>query len=200
MPDRDRTPLGGLPIGTPVRGRFTKWGGARHWEWNGRYVGEDEFGHWWYAAPGTRCTRPGHDFVEVAGWVSLMPRDRAWAASFYPETKEISVYVDMTTVPEWRPRDSSDGGPEWEVTMVDLDLDIVLTREGDLFVDDEDEFAEHQVELGYPAEVIALAEAAAVDVHAAIASGAEPFASLGHARLTECLANPAFALPVPDRK
>ncbi len=34
--------------------------------------------------------------------------------------------------------------------MVDLDLDVVLTREGFLFVDDEDEFEEHQVWLGLP--------------------------------------------------
>jgi len=45
--------------------------------------------------------------------------------------------------------------------MVDLDLDVVLTREGHLFVDDEDEFAAHQVELGYPPEVVALAEGVA---------------------------------------
>jgi protein associated with RNAse G/E len=67
--------------------------------------------------------------------------------------------------------------------MVDLDLDVVLTREGHLFVDDEDEFAEHQVSLGYPPEVVALAEDAARTVLAAVAEGREPFATVGHAWL-----------------
>lgn len=64
--------------------------------------------------------------------------------------------------------------------MVDLDLDVVLTREGRLFVDDEDEFAEHQVLLGYPAEVIALAEQWRDTILAAVAAGEEPFASVEH--------------------
>ena len=62
------------PLGAPVLGRFTKWGGGRHWEWVGRYLGSDEFGDWWFAPPGTRCTRPGVDLVEEVGWVSLVPR------------------------------------------------------------------------------------------------------------------------------
>ena len=64
--------------------------------------------------------------------------------------------------------------------MVDLDLDVVLTREGHLFVDDEDEFAVHQVELGYPPEVVALAERWRDRIFAAVASGHEPFATVGH--------------------
>ena len=64
--------------------------------------------------------------------------------------------------------------------MVDLDLDVVLTRDGNLFVDDEDEFAEHQVALGYPPEVVALAEHWRDRVLAAVAAGDEPFASVGH--------------------
>ena len=64
--------------------------------------------------------------------------------------------------------------------MVDLDLDVVLTRAGHLFVDDEDEFAEHQVELGYPAEVVALAERWRDLVLSAVAAGDEPFGTVGH--------------------
>ena len=67
--------------------------------------------------------------------------------------------------------------------MVDLDLDVVVSRAGDLFVDDEDEFEEHQRLLHYPDEIIVLARSAADQVHAAIAEGVEPFAGVGHARL-----------------
>ncbi len=131
---------------------------------------------------GTRCARPGVEFVATDGWVSLVPHEGAYAGGFYPAHREIRVYVDMTT----EPCVAAAGGrrrrhrPEWEVTMVDLDLDVVLTRGGDLFVDDEDEFAEHQVELGYPAEVVALAERWRDVVLGAVAAGDEPFATVGH--------------------
>ncbi|GAA1987980.1 hypothetical protein GCM10009817_31910 [Terrabacter lapilli] len=182
-------PSGGLAVGTPVAGRFTKWGGGRHWEWEGRYLGADEHGHWWYAPAGTWCARPGAEFVAPSAWVSLAPHTGAYAVGFYPEDREVSVYVDMTTEPVWQRRaggaggaggDGDDGGPEWEVTMVDLDLDVVLTRDGHLYVDDEDEFAEHQVELAYPAQVVALAERWRDIVFAAVAAGEEPFAGVGH--------------------
>ena len=39
--------------------------------------------------------------------------------------------------------------------MVDLDLDVVLTRDGDLLLDDEDEFDQHRVTLGYPDDLVA---------------------------------------------
>jgi hypothetical protein len=178
----------GLPqVGEAVQGRFTKWGGGPHWEWRGVYLGADEWGHWWFAPPGTLCSRPGLSLVEDDPWVSLVPHDGAWAAGFYPAHKPISLYVDITTVPRWQPvanaRDAP--GPRWEVTMVDLDLDIVLTREGDLFIDDEDEFEQHQVDLGYPSHVVALAERVSREVHDAVAAGREPFATVGWARLAE---------------
>ncbi|HET7799281.1 MAG TPA: DUF402 domain-containing protein [Humibacillus xanthopallidus] len=173
-------PSGRPPLGAPVLGRFTKWGDGRHWEWVGHYLGADEFGHWWYAPAGTRCVRPGVDFVETDGWVSFVPHEGAYAAGFYPAHRHVSVYVDMTTEPVWQRRAVVDDGPEWEVTMVDLDLDVVLTREGHLFVDDEDEFAEHQVALGYPPEIVTLAERWRDRVLAAVAAGDEPFGSAGH--------------------
>ena len=179
-------PSGGLPVGTRVAGRFTKWGGGPHWEWAGRYLGSDEHGHWWYSPPGTRCVRPGMDFEEEVGWVSLAPHRGAYAAGFYPDAKHVRVYVDMTTWPRWQRRTPGSqlgegpDSPAWEVVMVDLDLDVVLTHEGDLFVDDEDEFDLHRRTLGYPDEVVALAQRWRDLVLEAVATGAEPFASVGH--------------------
>ena len=43
---------------------------------------------------------------------------------------------------------------EGTVTAVNLDLDVVRYFDGRVEVLDEDEFAEHQVQLGYPAELI----------------------------------------------
>lgn len=172
-------PLGSLRAGGAVSARFTKWGGGRHWEWEGVYVGADEWGHWFFTPVGTRFARPGMEAVASNPWVSVVPHDAPWAASFYPRAQEVSIYVDATTVGRW-----SQVGPErWEVTMVDLDLDVVLTQDGDLFVDDEDEFLEHRVLLGYPEDVVRLAEQSARSVRAAIAAGDEPFGTVGHALL-----------------
>ena len=175
-----------------MAGRFTKWGGHPHWEWVGTYLGADTHGDWWYSPPGTRCVRPGRDFREEHGWVSLAPSTGAWAAGFYPAAKDVRIYVDMTTEPVWQRRDGRSDhwgadGPEWEVTMVDLDLDVVLTRDGNLFLDDEDEFLAHRESLGYPPDVVALAERTSTDVLRAVAEGREPFGSVGHAWLDRAL-------------
>ena len=166
-------------------GRFTKWGGGEHWQWWGRYLEEDEFGRWFTAPSGTRCSRPGVSFLEADPWVSLVPHGAGWVAGFYPAAKEISLYVDMTTPARWRPLAPGPEGPRWEVTMVDLDLDVILTREGHLFVDDEDEFEAHRALLGYPPEVVSLAEHTAREVLRAVGEGTEPFATAGFERLRQ---------------
>lgn len=162
-------------------GRFTKWGPSPHWEWDGRFLGSDEHGLWWFAPSGTFCSRPGVAFTEEVPWVSMTPHAGGFAASFYPSPKPVAVYVDMTTPPTW----TRTAQGEWTVAMVDLDLDVVLARDGRLYVDDEDEFAEHRVRLGYPPAVVALAERTAREVLAAIEAGREPFGSVGLAWLRQ---------------
>jgi protein associated with RNAse G/E len=98
-----------------------------------------------------------------------LPDDqRGWLGTFHgPGGKlGVAVYVDIATPPRW------DGGV---VRTVDLDLDVIRMRNGWVVVDDEDEFAEHQVVLGYPPEVIALAEASRDRVHAAILDEDPPY-------------------------
>jgi protein associated with RNAse G/E len=48
-------------------------------------------------------------------------------------------------------------------------------QNGWVVIDDEDEFADHQIELGYPPDVIALAEATRDRVHAAILEEHAPY-------------------------
>ena len=60
--------------------------------------------------------------------------------------------------------------------MADLDLDVLrLRQDGEVLLVDEDEFADHQVRYGYPAEVIRRAEQAAAWLLEAIRARAEPF-------------------------
>ena len=117
-------------------------------------------------------SRPGYALVSQHDQVGLIPPPgdgrRAGVPGDVPRAHPAPtwVYVDMTTPPVW------DGEV---VRAVDLDLDVIRMREGSVVVDDEDEFAEHQVTLGYPPEVVALAEASRDRVHAAILDEAPPY-------------------------
>jgi uncharacterized protein len=149
---------------------YTKFDGSLHWNYTMRRLGEDEHGTWLGAAPGL-VARKGHDrhiIIDFAH-VLLIPRDVWWTALFNAEPASTEIYCDIASPARWVDED--------EVTAVDLDLDVVRKR-ADQRVDivDEDEFAEHQVRYGYPAEVIAEAERAALWLRDTIVAGAEPFA------------------------
>jgi len=164
--------------GHDVRLRFTKWGDRAHWEVTLELVGEDLYGVWLGGRAGVEFTRPGVSFETTGALVILVPHDRPWVATFYGgrdfgHVHDCMVYVDMTTPPEW----SEDGS---DVTMVDLDLDVFQRHDRSVHVDDEDEFARHQVEMGYPAGIIAMAEHSRDEVLHAIQGGIAPFDDATH--------------------
>ncbi|MGZ6938577.1 MAG: DUF402 domain-containing protein [Oryzihumus sp.] len=151
--------------------RFTKWDGREHWLAPLRRLGIDHHGVWLGGPAGTVFTRPEVVAYEATGpLVMLVPPGRAWVARFYGEghRHDTRVYVDMATPAVW----SASGD---EVTMVDLDLDVVRTRDARVYVDDEDEFAEHRVRFGYPREVVRMAEASRDAVLAAVRAEQAPF-------------------------
>ncbi len=164
---------------TDVRVVFRKWKDLPHWEYDAVRLGEDEHGTWLGAVAGTRLTRPGVEFASPQGFVSLVPDDSPFVATFY-EPREatggpsaVDVYVDITTAPRWA---------EGQVTMVDLDLDVVRGRAGRVWVDDEDEFADHRIRFGYPPEIVELALTSCDELLSAVTRGEPPFdreASLG---------------------
>ncbi|MEU6999174.1 DUF402 domain-containing protein [Nonomuraea sp. NPDC046570] len=146
---------------------FSKYDGRLHWHHPARLLGEDEHGVWVGCEAGTWGQRGEEPKVWWKhAFVMLFPRDRWWVALFNAEPHKTEVYVDVSTVPEWR-----DG----EVHMVDLDLDVIRFRDGRLLLDDADEFAEHQVAFRYPAEVIAQAEASAAWLMKSVGESAAPF-------------------------
>lgn len=171
--------------GELVRVRATKWLGQAHWEFDGRWLGADEHGDWVGFPAGTRFARPGHGFTATWDSVSLFPR-AGWAAGFNAEhPRGLGIYVDLATVPEWRADASVPAGPagpvgstassSWTVSYVDLDLDVVERAGSPAFIDDEDEFAEHAVEYGYPTELMARVRADAGDVLRAVQRREAPF-------------------------
>lgn len=163
--------------------RFRKWDGTPHWEMDGVYLGADEHGQWVGARPPTQMSRPGRSVTFHRHFVGVFPYDAWWAATFYEWEDHVDshdVYVDVTTVPVWQGA---------TVTLVDLDLDVVREWSGTVFVDDEEEFAEHQVRLDYPAEVIAAARRSATAVADAVTHGCEPFGTVGQAWLARLMAH-----------
>jgi hypothetical protein len=162
----------GFELGDPVRIEMEKWGGRPHWHIPARWLGSDEYGDWIGIPAGTVMVRPGAEVVSAHDQVGLVPTpgppepERCYLATFHAPGAETWVYVDMTTAPRW------DGSV---VRAVDLDLDVIRMQNGHVVVDDEDEFAQHQVELDYPTDVIALAEATRDFVHAAVLDEQAPF-------------------------
>lgn len=173
-----------LQRGDQVSIRMTKWGERPHWVYPGRYLGSDQFGHWIGFRVGTHFERPGREYTADYDQVALIaPEDageRGWVACMHgPESVKTRYYVDISTPPTF---DGTD------FHAIDLDLDVVQRVTGLTFVDDEDEFAEHQVNYGYPAEVVSNAEASCARVHEAVSTGQAPFDGATHLPWLEVLA------------
>ena len=167
------TETGAVPLhlGDPVRLEMTKWGDRPHWAFAATYLGADEHGDWIGIRTGTPMHRPGAHFVTESDQVGLVPRSThggggAWLATFHAPGYVVVTYVDMTSVPWW------DGAT---CRAVDLDLDVIRTTEGRVYVDDEDEFVEHQARFDYPADVVSLAEASCSWVLEAVSQEQAPF-------------------------
>lgn len=149
---------------------YRKFDGALHWHTTLTRLGEDEHGVWLGSRPGGRWRRDGGPWVTVHGpRLMVAPRDRWWTARFNSESdSRTEIYCDVTAVPTWTADD--------ELTIVDLDLDVVRLRAGgEVRLLDEDEFAEHRVRYGYPAEVASQAVATSVWLLDALTTGVEPF-------------------------
>ncbi|TWD83846.1 hypothetical protein FB561_5015 [Kribbella amoyensis] len=149
-----------------VRVVYRKYDGKLHWHQWMRYLGEDQYGVWLGAPAGAIAQRGDEPEITMpAACVQLFPRDKWFTASFNDVPQKTLIYCDVTTPVTF--------GDE-EFTMVDLDLDVVKRRDGTFYVDDEDEFAEHQVKYGYPADVVRAAQASCDWLVAAVMTE-EPF-------------------------
>ena len=172
--------------GDVVPVRFGKWGGRPHWEMDLRYLGADAYGAWLGSPAGMPMRRPGRESWTEAEFAMLVPRIGDFVASFNGVGVGDAIYVDITDRPAL---------DEHGLQAIDLDLDVVLPYAGPLYVDDIDEFEEHQVELGYPPEVVTSAQASCDAVVAAMTAGEEPWATVGHAWAARAAGQPLAPLP-----
>lgn len=179
-----------LSAGTPIRCEMTKWGDRPHWRFEGIHLGSDEHGEWLGFPQGTHNHRPGYEFHSEVDAVTLVPTGGWFAATFHAPGIWCDLYVDITTPASWQ---------GIVLRAVDLDLDVIRLsvdsdgpppgsaprRPGELYVDDEDEFAEHQVAFGYPAHVVDAARASCEQVLAAARAGLPPYDGTHRRWLTE---------------
>ena len=169
--------------GTPIRCEMTKWGARPHWEFAGIHLGADEHGEWLGFPQGTHNSRPGYAFDSQVDSVTLVAPDGWYAATFHALGIWCDLYVDIATPGRWEGT---------VLRAVDLDLDVIRMSDplpaevhraaveagrvaGEVFVDDEDEFAEHQVAYGYPADVVEQAQASCDRVLADVRAGRAPY-------------------------
>ncbi|GAA4718561.1 hypothetical protein GCM10023198_47700 [Promicromonospora umidemergens] len=176
---------GSLPTepGTVVGGRMRKWDGTPHWRYEGAYLGRDQHGLWVGYRTGTLFSRPGRQFHSRNPGLMLFG-DVGWVADIYRgHPRGARLYIDLTTVPEWRAVPDAGDGPAFEVSAVDMDLDVLAQEpgskrartRGESFIDDEDEFAEHTLRYGYPPSVVARVRADADRLLAAVRAGEPPY-------------------------
>ncbi|WP_243074182.1 DUF402 domain-containing protein [Microbacterium sp. SS28] len=153
--------------GTRLVFRWRKWDGGVHWEHECVYLGADEWGEWFGQPTGWRSRRPGRDFAVETPNVTLLPPSGDFAATFNAEPGAYRVYIDIAWDLRW------DGD---EPTGVDMDLDVVDTRDGrGIWIDDRDEWDEHRVAYGYPRELVEHLEQLAVDLERRVTDRIAPY-------------------------
>ena len=131
-------------------------------------LGSDAHGCWLGAVAGTVISRPGASFRTSQPQVTLVPTEGAFVATFYARGGAVpcEVYVDITTTPMWTAE---------TVTAFDLDLDVVRGWTGRVWVDDEDEFADHRVRYAYPPELVRSAVTSCDAVRSAVERRQPPY-------------------------
>ena len=162
----------------PVTVQFLKNPDTPHWGFEAWSLGEDEYGRWMAVPAGSRRWK-GDQMVDPTreNAVFCAPHSGWWHLHYNGPVTNYSHFVDIVTPPVW----VSDSRYE----MIDLDLDVVVHRDGRVEVEDEDEFAAHRVELAYTEEMIQRALDETARIVAALEAKQEPFFAVAEAWLKQ---------------
>ncbi len=151
----------------PVTVQFFKYPRSLHWGMETLWLGEDRWGVWLAAPKGARrWLGEAERSVTSEKRVLCVPHAGWWVLSHNGPGPSLSHFIDIATSARWG---------TGRVEMIDLDLDVVVHQDGTVAIDDEDEFLSHQVQLGYPQELIEKARRMADQVFAAVSRRDEPF-------------------------
>lgn len=130
-------------------------------------LGTTESGRWLLIEAGTPVTRPhGGGYDHPCDAVALIPAEGLWTATWLVDW-DPALYVDVAR----RLR----VGHERIVTM-DLDIDVVRHRTGEVEVLDLDEFEHHRREFGYPQDLVTAVGHATDELARALREHTTPFA------------------------
>jgi hypothetical protein len=139
-------------------------------------LAEDERGRWLWTPPGSTAQR-GDDPVTTFNHLNVkLIAPGEWWTAIWNDSVGYDLYVDIITPAAWS-RD--------QVTMIDLDLDVVRLADGRVVIADEDEFAAHQLAYRYPQAVIDKTRNVADDLQRRITDGDEPFNEVGATRMQQ---------------
>ena len=156
-----------------VRVLSTKYDGSPHYEFEAQLLGHRDGYVRLHVPRGTLLRSYRGEFPVRATFTALFWADR-WYNVYHNHRpagrRGIESYANVATPAQF------DGET---LRWVDLDLDV-LTREGGVEVDDEDEFAEHRERFGYPDDVVRHALAARDELLRLAGSGAFPFDRASH--------------------
>jgi uncharacterized protein len=163
----------GIRPGDLVVARNRKWDGSAHWVVPGQYLGEDEHGWWIFQGTDEFISRPGAALYTESDAVLLVPRHGDYVATFFDEQhpRGVEVYVDLAVQPDWTQIQPA----VFEFHLVDMDLDVVRERERGVYIDDEDEFAEHRLAMKYPDDLVARVEGECSRIYSAVRDRCAPF-------------------------
>lgn len=142
-------------------------------------LGADTYGRWigvkkgdpWWSAEGS------HNGTFIGSLVKVVPHDSFWTACFYPGDPVIDV--DIVLPVRW------DGDVLEEI---DLELDILRSAAGEVWVRDREEFKRVCEEGALPETIVARALATCEEVRARVTAGTEPFGAVGQQWLTRFMA------------
>lgn len=157
--------------------QWRKWDGQTHWRHECVYLGADDRGDWIGQPIGWHSIRPGAQFHAEAPNVTLVPASGDFALTVNRgHPFGMRVYIDLGWDIHW----SND---PLLATGIDMDLDVIrLERDRDpaegpsgTWVDDRDEWAEHSIRYGYPADVMAHLEELTLDLEARVRAQVAPF-------------------------
>lgn len=128
--------------------RSTKYDGSLHYQYSTRLVREDPDLLLVYVGPGTPIKSYRGAMYATHHSLQFYWSDRQYNlhVSWYADWRPRLHYINVATPATW-----ADG----TIHFIDLDLDVIWRAQTDeVILDDEDEFALHQVRFGYPPALI----------------------------------------------
>ncbi len=143
-------------------------------------LGEDVFGRWLGITRGEPWWAADHSHTGVFEqlFVKVVPSGTFWTACFHPV--DAVVDVDIVLPVRW-----IDGVLE----EVDLELDILRSADGHVYVRDQDAFEQVRAEGRMPDDIAVQAETTCAWIRTLVERGAEPFGTVGQAWLARFLAD-----------